>query len=95
MATDLLSSLPVDLLVTSVLPYLTPASLARLSATNRDWRGFLDSDECSSVWRAKAIEDFNFPATSTGRQTGWKQIISRLNGGESAYVWGKLGEQRA
>lgn len=95
MSRDLLSSLPVDLLTDVILPLLDCRALTSLEATCVAWRDFLNSEECSIVWRDKVQRHFNFPATATGRRTGFKQLYARLVGGESAFVWGKPGSSNS
>lgn len=83
-----LLKLPVDLLTDNVLPLLPASALTRLGATNRDLHAFLDGAECEILWKRKAVDEFKFPSTASGRRSGWKSLYKRLRR-QSAFVWGE------
>ncbi|KAL8283696.1 hypothetical protein RQP46_005491 [Phenoliferia psychrophenolica] len=83
-----LSSLPLDVLVDSLLPLLPTASLNSLAQTSREWQTLIQGPNGEAVWRAKAVQDFHFPVLSTGRRRGWRELFRRLLK-QSCYVWGQ------
>lgn len=85
---SVLSKLPIALFTDNILPLLPAAALNRLGATNRDLHGFVDGFECEIVWKRKAVDEFNFPSTASGRRRGWKSLYKRLRR-QSAFVWGE------
>ena len=86
---DTLARIPNDILVDSVLAACSPQSLAALGATSRRWHDFVAvaGSPCEILWQRRAVQDFKFPAHSTGRRTGWYRLYSQL-ASSSALVWG-------
>lgn len=82
-----LTTLPLDILVDSLLPLLAPAALNALSACSVDLHHLIEGAPGEVVWRRKAEEDFHFPSTNTGRRQGWRELYRRLLK-QSCYVWG-------
>jgi hypothetical protein len=82
MAGSTVLKLPVDLLTDNILPLLPASALASLGATNRDLHAFLDGAECEILWKRKAVDEFNFPSTASGRRTGWKEPVQAIEEAE-------------
>ncbi|KIL71040.1 hypothetical protein M378DRAFT_155990 [Amanita muscaria Koide BX008] len=90
MAESLLSILPVEIILDSILPILPAPDLLRLGCTNKFFAR-LCNDE--TVWHYKLLGDFNFTGEGTARSSGWKFIYKNLDK-PKAYVWGDKGNGR-
>ena len=79
-----LASLPPELILDHILPYLASRDVVALGATNHHLSQLAQDDV---YWKARAIEDFNFPAGSTARKDGWRGVYRRLSGA-GVFLWG-------
>jgi len=89
--TDRLSTLPVDVLIDSLLPTFGTSSVIALARTNKQWYSFLvtsTGEDSEIFWMRRCIKEFNFPVRASGRRVGWFQLYSRL-AQSAAYVWGQ------
>ncbi|KIP10060.1 hypothetical protein PHLGIDRAFT_28732 [Phlebiopsis gigantea 11061_1 CR5-6] len=85
-----LQDLPPEVFLDNLLPFLPVTDLQHLGATSKDFYK-LTSDDL--FWKRKIREDYNFPDSSTARNTGWKFIYKRL-ANPKVYVWGDHSQRR-
>ncbi|KAI0091641.1 regulator of chromosome condensation 1/beta-lactamase-inhibitor protein II [Irpex rosettiformis] len=83
-------SLPVEVIIDNILPFLPVSAVANLSATNKFFY-LVTSDE--TFWRRRLLVDYNFSGNDTARTTGWKFIYRRL-ANPKVYVWGENSKRR-
>ncbi|OAV99782.1 hypothetical protein, variant 2 [Puccinia triticina 1-1 BBBD Race 1] len=80
------SSLPLDLLIDSILVLLPTRDLIALSCTSRLLHSTIHQTEL--VWKRKIAKDYRFPTGSTGRITGFKNLYRKLSKPQ-VWVWGQ------
>ncbi|KAI0825634.1 regulator of chromosome condensation 1/beta-lactamase-inhibitor protein II [Irpex lacteus] len=85
-----LESLPVEVIIDNILPFLPVSSITSLSATSKFFY-LLASDE--TFWKRRLLTDYNFSGNDTARTTGWKFIYGRL-ARPKVYVWGEGSRRR-
>ncbi|EFP89949.2 hypothetical protein PGT21_029847 [Puccinia graminis f. sp. tritici] len=84
--TGLISSLPLDLLIDSILVLLPTRDLIALSCTCRLLHSTIHQTEL--IWKRKIAIDYRFPTGSTGRITGFKTLYRKLRKPQ-VWVWGQ------
>jgi SCF-associated factor 1 len=89
----LLSDLPLDVLLASVLPQLDVMSLLALSATCRSFRELVTGDLAEPLWHGRLVRDLNFPAASSARTAGWYDLYRRV-ASSTTYTWGETRNHR-
>ncbi|KAI0692434.1 regulator of chromosome condensation 1/beta-lactamase-inhibitor protein II [Cytidiella melzeri] len=85
-----LVSLPVEVIIDNLLPFLPVAAIANLSAVSKLFY-LIASDE--TFWKRRLLIDYNFSGNDTARTTGWKFIYRRL-AKPKVYVWGENSRRR-
>lgn len=91
-----LSDLPADLLLDTLLPVLSIASLVSLGCTSKAWHELIldaESATANSIWRHRLATQKNFPVQNTARTSGWLDLFKRALFPE-IYVWGDAGQGR-
>ncbi|KAL7408952.1 regulator of chromosome condensation 1/beta-lactamase-inhibitor protein II [Mrakia frigida] len=79
-----LDSLPDEVILDNLLPFLDISSLLSLSQTNVHLAKVTGDN---TFWRRKTKEDYNLPPSVSARSSGFKQLYSALRR-PSTYVWG-------
>jgi SCF-associated factor 1 len=83
-----LARLPLDIYYDQLLPLLPLDSLIHLSETCKAFDQLVNREPASeSLWRHRIETDLNFPADSTARTSGWKELYRRVRN-PRIYVWG-------
>lgn len=84
-----IESVPLDILVDSIIPYLPLKSLVSLSQTCKSLNELINSPTSSSdlIWRRLISRDLNFPVNNTARTTGWKNLYRKVSR-PLFYLWG-------
>ncbi|KAI0343294.1 RCC1/BLIP-II [Trametopsis cervina] len=85
-----LATLPVEVIIDNILPYLPVAAVTNLSAVSKFFY-VVASDE--TFWKRRLLVDYNFTGNDTARTTGWKFIYKRL-AKPKVYVWGESSRRR-
>ncbi|KAF9482577.1 RCC1/BLIP-II [Pholiota conissans] len=85
-----LATLPIEVLIDNVLPFISVPDLSRLAQCNKLF-SILCADE--TIWRHKVLEDFNFSGQGTARTSGWKFIYRGLFK-PRVFVWGEKANGR-
>jgi hypothetical protein len=79
-----INSLPVEVVLDHILPYLPISAVLHLSAT---CKSFYEVTSDETFWKRRLLTDYNFSGNDTARTTGWKFIYKRLTN-PKVYVWG-------
>ncbi|KAH9462243.1 hypothetical protein MJO28_002971 [Puccinia striiformis f. sp. tritici] len=80
------NSLPLDLLIDSILVLLSTRDLIALSLSCRSLHSTIHETEL--IWKRKITKDYRFPTGSTGRITGFKTLYRKLRKPQ-VWVWGQ------
>lgn len=86
-----LVSLPLDLLLDSLFPYLSIKDLLSLAATCKPFERLIQSTE--SIWRARVEAEYRFPVSATGRVDGFKRLYQKLSKPQ-VWIWGQSRNSR-
>ncbi|KAH9823499.1 regulator of chromosome condensation 1/beta-lactamase-inhibitor protein II [Melampsora americana] len=91
MVNSSLVSLPLDLLLDSIFPYLSIKDLLSLAVTCKPFEKLIQSTE--TIWRARVETDYRFPVAATGRVDGFKTLYRKLSKPQ-VWVWGQSRNSR-
>ncbi|EGG01244.1 uncharacterized protein MELLADRAFT_92635 [Melampsora larici-populina 98AG31] len=91
MVNSSLVSLPLDLLLDSLFPYLSTKDLLSLAATCKPFERLIQSTE--TIWRARVEAEYRFPVTATGRVDGFKTLYRKLSKPQ-VWIWGQSRNSR-